>query len=97
MQVAAHPVQLDQLLVSRRCAVTDVVDPSGQRVDGRQCVALGDLQQPDAVAEVLGFSPGDLLAGPIRGLGVHAARLPQETTRARTRRVPSRTGRGRHR
>ncbi len=59
-------------------------------------MALRDPQKPDAVAEVLGFAPGDLLAGPVGGFGVHTDLLTDAVTRPPTSRTPRRSGRGRH-
>ena len=56
-----------ELLRGRQRAVADVVDPAGERVDGRQRAALGAGQQPDAVGEVPRLRPGHLLAVPVRG------------------------------
>ena len=66
-------VTFDDLLHYCRCgqrAVPDVVDPVGKGVDGGQRVPLGRRQQPDAVGEVPGLGPGDLLASPVGGADV---------------------------
>src|ERR1035437_6304145 len=97
MKVLAYPGQFDELLGWGRCAVTDVIDAPGQGIHGRKGVALGDPKQPDAVPEVLGFSSGDLLTGPVGGFGVHPARLVDAACNAPTSRTPRRSGRGRHR
>jgi len=64
-------LELRRLGLGREVAVTDVVDAAGERVHGRQRAALIARQQPDAVGEVPGLLPGDLLALLVRLFGVH--------------------------
>ena len=51
--------------------LADVVDPSRVRVDGGEGTALLQRQQPDAIGEVPGLLPGDLLALGVGFVGVH--------------------------
>ena len=95
VELLTDPGQLDELYGRSRRAIADVIDTTGQGVHRGKGVALGNAQQPDAVPEVLGFPAGDLLAGPVGGVGVHRDRLTVAASPS-TNRSPSRSGLGRH-
>jgi hypothetical protein len=57
VEPASLVVQPPLLLVRRRRAVADVVDPTGQRVDRTQCIAPLLGEQADAVVEVRRLLP----------------------------------------
>src|SRR6185437_1716099 len=67
----ADGLQPRGLLRRREPAVADVVDPPRVGVDGGEGTALVRWQQPDAVGEVPGLLPGDLLALGVGFVGVH--------------------------
>ena len=71
VHLAAGRLKLRGLLRHGQVAVTDVVDPPGECVHGGEGAALVLRQQPDAVGEVPGLLPGDLLALGVGVVGVH--------------------------